>query len=60
MIWYMNITCQVITPDSKHIPLPTNMQYEQHVQWIQNTVSNQIFLELIYAKCCILFINLLI
>jgi hypothetical protein len=43
MIWYTSITRRVITLDPEQVPPPRYMQYEQHVQQIQNLISNQIF-----------------
>jgi len=43
LIWYMNITCQVITPNLKQVSPPGYMQYEQHALQIQNIISNMIF-----------------
>lgn len=43
IIWYISITCQVITLDPIKVPPPKHMLYEQHAQRIQNLVSNKIF-----------------
>jgi hypothetical protein len=50
MIWYMDITRQVITPYPEQVPLLEDLQYEQHVYQIQKTVSDHNFLELIYVE----------
>jgi hypothetical protein len=42
LIWYIIITYHVITLGLKEVSPPGYMQYKQHVQCIQNIVSNLI------------------
>jgi hypothetical protein len=44
LIWYMDITCQVISSNPEQVLPPGYMQYEQYAKRIQNIISNLISL----------------